>query len=467
MIRRPPRSTLFPYTTLFRSSFTLYSDAGCTVSVFTSSATVDHGNGDYSSGPFTATQAGTYHWRASYIGGANNNTPGPSISPDPASAGEETKAAPALTTTASGSVAAGGLFFLMIRRPPRSTLFPYTTLFRSSDAGCTVSVFTSSATVDHGNGDYSSGPFTATQAGTYHWRASYLGDGNNNSAGPTTCADAAEAGVGTKGGPALVTTPTPASGTVGVTLNDAATLSGGSSPTGSITFTLYDPDQATCTGTPRFTQTVLVTGNGTYSTTGGFVTDKPGTWRWRASYSGDASNNPASTGCNDEQVAIGKASPALTTTASGSVAAGGQVSDVAHLTLGTNPTGTISFTLYSDVGCTVSVFTSSATVTGNGDYASGSFTATQAGTYHWRASYLGDANNNPAGPTACADPAEAVVVTKAAPALTTTASGSVAAGGQVSDVAPLSLGTQPTGTSSFTLSRDAGCTVSGFSTSAP
>src|SRR5947208_9776700 len=26
------------------------------------------------------------------------------------------------------------LFFLMIRRPPRSTLFPYTTLFRSVDA---------------------------------------------------------------------------------------------------------------------------------------------------------------------------------------------------------------------------------------------------------------------------------------------------------------------------------------------
>src|SRR2546430_11606919 len=28
-------------------------------------------------------------------------------------------------------------FFLMIRRPPRSTLFPYTTLFRSSDVGYT------------------------------------------------------------------------------------------------------------------------------------------------------------------------------------------------------------------------------------------------------------------------------------------------------------------------------------------
>src|SRR5580693_9893468 len=29
-------------------------------------------------------------------------------------------------------------FFLMIRRPPRSTLFPYTTLFRSGTACCSV-----------------------------------------------------------------------------------------------------------------------------------------------------------------------------------------------------------------------------------------------------------------------------------------------------------------------------------------
>src|SRR3712207_8102573 len=30
------------------------------------------------------------------------------------------------------------MFFLMIRRPPRSTLFPYTTLFRSRQAACPV-----------------------------------------------------------------------------------------------------------------------------------------------------------------------------------------------------------------------------------------------------------------------------------------------------------------------------------------
>src|SRR3712207_7958497 len=36
-------------------------------------------------------------------------------------------------------------FFLMIRRPPRSTLFPYTTLFRSSATGSISSAFGSGA----------------------------------------------------------------------------------------------------------------------------------------------------------------------------------------------------------------------------------------------------------------------------------------------------------------------------------
>src|SRR5256886_11231471 len=138
-----------------------------------------------------------------------------------------------------------------------------------------------------------------------------------------------------------------------------------------------------------------------------------------------------------EAVVVTKASPALTTTASGSVAAGGSVNDVAHLTLGTNPTGTISFTLYgpNDATCTVVAFTDTKLVSGNADYTSSSFTAIQAGTYRWIASYSGDLNNNAAGPTACANPAEAVVVTKATPALTTTASGSAAAGRAGEDVA--------------------------------
>src|SRR5436305_13936948 len=41
-----------------------------------------------------------------------------------------------LSTTRSLTVAFFLLFFLMLRRPPRSTLFPYTTLFRSQRAPC-------------------------------------------------------------------------------------------------------------------------------------------------------------------------------------------------------------------------------------------------------------------------------------------------------------------------------------------
>src|SRR5207247_3917518 len=247
-------------------------------------------------------------------------------------------ATPALTTTASGSVAAGGqvsdVAHLTLGTNPTGTIS--FTLY--SDAGCTISgsVFTSSATVN-GNGDYSSGNFTATQAGTYHWRASYSGDPNNNPPVPTACGDPAAAGVVTKASPTVTTSATPQA-TAGGTISDQATLAGGVGPTGTITFTVFGPNDATCSGTPTSGGSALVSGNGTYPSSAVPVT-QAGTYRWIASYSGDANNNGFTTLCNDagETSTLTKAAPALTTTASGSVAAGGQVSDVAHLTLGTNP----------------------------------------------------------------------------------------------------------------------------------
>src|SRR2546429_6039515 len=41
-------------------------------------------------------------------------------------------------------------FFLMIRRPPRSTLFPYTTLFRSSDILDLAKIESGTTTLDFG-----------------------------------------------------------------------------------------------------------------------------------------------------------------------------------------------------------------------------------------------------------------------------------------------------------------------------
>jgi hypothetical protein len=74
------------------------------------------------------------------------------------------------------------------------------------------------------------------------------------------------------------------------------------------------------------------------------------------------------------------------------------------------PTGTIIFSLYSDLSCTTSVFTSlPVTVTGNGSFTTPPFTPTVPGTFHWRATYSGDPNNAPTT-TACDDANEIVIV---------------------------------------------------------
>ena len=52
----------------------------------------------------------------------------------------------------------------------------------------------------------------------------------------------------------------------GGTITDTATLSGGVNPTGTITFTLFGPNNPTCTGPAIFTSTVPVNaGNGNYT----------------------------------------------------------------------------------------------------------------------------------------------------------------------------------------------------------
>src|SRR2546425_2665878 len=106
--------------------------------------------------------------------------------------------------------------------------------------------------------------------------------------------------------------------------------------------------------------------------------------------------------------------PALFRSASGSVAAGGSVNDVAHLTLGTNPTGTITFTLYgpNDATCTVVAFTDTKPVSGNADYTSSSYTGIAPGTNPCTTFYRMPPSNCSTRPTACAGAAEAVVVTK-------------------------------------------------------
>src|SRR5258708_7846776 len=107
-----------------------------------------------------------------------------------------------------------GIFFLMIRRPPRSTLFPYTTLFRSI--------------------------------------ASYSGDSNNNGVSGA-CGDDGETSIVKKASPTIARSAERRVGTEGRSRgtpkhSNKKTVSGGANPTASVDFTVYkvDPQAPAC-----------------------------------------------------------------------------------------------------------------------------------------------------------------------------------------------------------------------------
>jgi hypothetical protein len=251
--------------------------------------------------------------------------------------------------------------------------------------------------------------------------------GGGSSMGPagttfTTGADAANSRNGKvviSYGLATSLTTNATSANVGQPIHDSGTLADGHSPTGTINFRAYGPGDTSCTGTVAFDSgPIAVSDNGEYGS-GDFVPAAAGTYEWRADYSGDADNDPASSACNaaGESSTVGKASPTLTTAASPDVILGGALNDTATIASGVDPTGTITFKLYGpdDASCSSATpgFTNNITVSGNGDYPSGNFTPTEPGAYRWTADYSGDANNAPVA-GACNDAGESSVVSAAA-----------------------------------------------------
>ncbi|MCA1683537.1 MAG: hypothetical protein LC708_00155, partial [Actinobacteria bacterium] len=332
-------------------------------------------------------------------------------------------------------------------------------VFGPNDPACAnPPAFTFAAVLVAGNATYASPPvpgFVPTAAGTYQFVATYSGDINNTGVA-SICG--AEAVVVTMATPGLTTTASPAV-PIGGSIHDTANLTGGSNPTGTITFNLYGPADPTCAGAPLAQFPVAVMGAGAYNSPN-FVVTQPGTYRFTATYGGDANNVAVGpTACADpgESVTI-LANPQITTVASPSVPVGGMISDTATIFGGIAPTGTVTFNLYgpADVACAAPIATSTVPLMGAGAV-SATFTVgttapfSGAGTYRFRATYSGDTQNNPAGPTACNDPLEAVVVTPVNPVITTTASASVPVGGTVTDTATLTGGAGPTGTITFNL----------------
>jgi hypothetical protein len=157
----------------------------------------------------------------------------------------------------------------------------------------------------------------------------------------------------------LTTAPVPAEALAGWWLSDRATLSGGTSPTGTLTFALFAPGDEACT-TPVFTAQVNVNGARDYYSWEGTTSGSPeatavGVWRWTVAYSGDTQNGPLSSACGDELVTVSKAGVYLYL----SSASGQQQTIPNGLTVyggagGYRPTGAVTVRLFApdDPSCT-------------------------------------------------------------------------------------------------------------------
>jgi hypothetical protein len=282
-------------------TFHLFSDAACTNEISTGLSPVSvNGNGSYASGNFTPTTAGTYYWIANYSGDAFNA----SASTSCGDAGESTlvRARPLLTTSATPSVTIGDPISDIATLSNATANAGGTITFHLfSDAACTseISAGFSPVTVN-GNGSYNSGSFTPTAVGTYYWTASYSGDANNVSAS-TSCGDAGEASVVNKAPSSIATAQS-------LRPQDTATISAsaGGTPTGSVTFSLFGPNDSTCSGSAVFTQTVSLssgsaaTSNSTFSVSSA----NADTYNWLVVYSGDATHDGATSACGTEHFTL-------------------------------------------------------------------------------------------------------------------------------------------------------------------
>ena len=246
--------------------------------------------------------------------------------------------------------------------------------------------------------------------------------------------------------PAIATSQDPAATTVGGSIADQATVSGGDSPTGTVTFSLYSNPNAT--GTPLLSDTEPLS-NGS-ATSKGYTTKTTGTDYWVATYNGDANNTPVSSGNGAELVRVAPASPAIATSQQpAATTVGGSIADQATVSGGDSPTGTVTFSLYSNPNATGTPLLSDTEPLSNGSATSKGYTTKTTGTDYWVATYNGDANNTP---VSSGNGAELVRVAPASPAIATSQQpAATTVGGSIADQATVSGGDSPTGTVTFSL----------------
>jgi hypothetical protein len=331
-------------------------------------------------------------------------TPSLTVTPQPATAVIGSSIA-AKATVAAGDSPTGTVSFSLYNNPNATG----TALF--TDANVPLSA-----------GSATSSGYATAATGTDYWVATYNGDGNNSVISSPT---AGEPVAVTPATPTLSLTSPPTSATVGSGVAASAieaTLQGGYSPGGTITFKVLGPDAtapSSCTAATSI-GSATVAGAGPYTSSAGFTPSAVGDYWWYASYGGDGSNSATSSGCGSHlvELVVSKATPTLTLTApvTGTVGTSLAASSISTLVGGGDaPSGTVTFKVFGPLSsapssCTAGTSVGTATITRDGSYSSDTgFTPAAAGAYWWYASYGGDSDNNSVTTTCGVPMAETVV----------------------------------------------------------
>ncbi|HET6249643.1 MAG TPA: hypothetical protein VFE47_18285, partial [Tepidisphaeraceae bacterium] len=265
-------------------TFNLYDNASGSGTPLFTDANEPLSGGAATSAGYTATASANDYWVATYNGDGNNNTVASGPTDEPVSV---TKATPTIKTTQQPASATVGTAIADMAtvsggyNPTGNVTFALyngsTLLFSDTEA--------------LSGGAATSAGYTATASANDYWVATYNGDGNNNTiaSGPTD-----EPVSVTKATPGINTTQQPASATVGATIADMATVTGGYNPSGNVTFALYNGS------TLLFSDTEALSG-GT-ATSAGYTATASANDYWVATYNGDGNNNTIASGPTDEPV---------------------------------------------------------------------------------------------------------------------------------------------------------------------
>jgi|GEM_PF-1963255 len=310
-------------------TYSVYSDASCQTP-FAGAGNVNVSNTSVpNSSDVVFNTPGTYYWQAVYHGDNNNNaatsTCGSEILTVQAS---QSKNSPAISTTLSTT---------------SSTVFTGSTIFDSAalsgetaNAGGSVTYTVYSDNACHTlygnagagsvtNGTVQNSPnFVFNTPGTYYWQAVYGGDANNNIATSTCGSEVLTvAATPNKNSPTISTSLSTTSSTVatGSSISDSANLSGETaSAGGTVSYNVYS--NSSCTTLYAGAGVVNVS-NGSVPNSNAVAFNTPGTYYWQAVYSGDSNNNPVTSNCTSEVIAVSDSGSSGGTTGNGTLS--GQV----------------------------------------------------------------------------------------------------------------------------------------------